>query len=363
MNQRLTIQDFTVLLASKYNMTEKDAETFVKEFFLLIEQALKNEKYINIKGLGTFKLINVDSTESVNENTGEQFKTQEHSKISFTPDTNLKEAINKPFAHFETVILNANTLLEDIPTTDEIAAEEKDTEEERLVGVEHHPIAEQVNTENLVAETTPAEESVLPNVKEQHEEIQKKEFPKNEEKTDEYAELESLSKNDTHEQRKSYIYYLTACIVAILLLCGGVVFFVYYPDIFPPSPREESFDSPMNANPAPLPEQITDTVAKKDTISEVAQKVKYEVQHVQTLETKEKASSESIYSESVLYRITGTKTRYTIQKGESLTKISLRFFGTKAMWPYIVKHNPDVIKDPDNVPFGTTIKIPELVEK
>ncbi|ERI86124.1 DNA-binding protein HU [Bacteroides pyogenes F0041] len=362
MNERLTIQDFTVLLASKHNMTEKDAETFVKEFFLLIEQALKNEKYINIKGLGTFKLINVDSTESVNESTGEQFKTQEHSKISFTPDTNLKEAINKPFAHFETVILNENTLLEDIPT-DEIAAEEKGTEEERLSGVEDHPIAEQVNTENLVAETTPAEESVLRNVKEQHEEIRKKEFAKNEEKTDKYAKLESLSKSDTHEQRKSYIYYLTVCIFAILLLCGGVVFFVYYPDIFPSSPREESFDLPMNAHPAPLPEQITDTVAKKDTISEVVQEVKYEVQHVQTLETKEKANSESIYSESVLYQITGTKTRYTIRKGESLTKVSLRFFGTKAMWPYIVKHNADVIKDPDNVPFGTTIKIPELIEK
>ncbi|GAE22687.1 HU family DNA-binding protein [Bacteroides pyogenes] len=355
MNERLTIQDFTDLLASKHNMTKKDAEDFVKEFFLLIEQALENEKYIKIKGLGTFKLINVDSTESVNESTGEQFKTQEHSKISFTPDTNLKEAINKPFAHFETVILNENTLLEDTPT-DEIAAEEEDTEEENLADIENYPKKEQINTENLITETIPAKED-------NHKEMKKEEFAKNEDKTDECAKLESLSKSDTHQQRKSYIYYLTVGIVAILLLCGGVVFFVYYPDIFPPSPRKESIDLPINAGSALLPEQITDTVAKKDTISEVAQELKDEVRHRQTVESKEQANPVNVYSESVVYQITGTKTRYTIQKGETLTKVSLRFFGTKAMWPYIVKHNSDVIKDPDNVPFGTTIKIPELIEK
>ena len=61
MNERLTIQDLTDLLAAKHSMTKKDAEVFVKEFFLLIEQALENEKTVKIKGLGTFKLIDVDS--------------------------------------------------------------------------------------------------------------------------------------------------------------------------------------------------------------------------------------------------------------------------------------------------------------
>lgn len=55
-----------------------------------------------------------------------------------------------------------------------------------------------------------------------------------------------------------------------------------------------------------------------------------------------------------------TKTKYTIKEGETLTKVSLRFYGTKAMWPYIVKHNPKVIKNPDNVPYGTTIEYRNL---
>ena len=71
----------------------------------------------------------------------------------------------------------------------------------------------------------------------------------------------------------------------------------------------------------------------------------------------------SAYSDSASSKITGTKTKYTIKEGETLTKVSLRFYGTKAMWPYIVKHNPKVIKNPDNVPYGTTIEIPELTKE
>lgn len=74
-------------------------------------------------------------------------------------------------------------------------------------------------------------------------------------------------------------------------------------------------------------------------------------------------SATSVYSDSASYKITGTKTKYTIKEGETLTRVSLRFYGTKAMWPYIVKHNPKVIKNPDNVPYGTTIEIPELTKE
>ena len=75
----------------------------------MIEQALENEKTVKIKGLGTFKLVDVDSRESVNVNTGERFQIKGHTKVSFTPDTNLRDTINKPFAHFETVVLNEGT--------------------------------------------------------------------------------------------------------------------------------------------------------------------------------------------------------------------------------------------------------------
>ena len=145
MNERLTIQDLTDLLAAKHSMTKKDAEAFVKEFFLLIEQALESEKTVKIKGLGTFKLIDVDSRKSVNVNTGERFQIKGHTKVSFSPDANLRDTINKPFAHFETVLLNENTILEDTPI--------EEPEEEEVNIVQEEQITEQpIETETVVEE-------------------------------------------------------------------------------------------------------------------------------------------------------------------------------------------------------------------
>ena len=152
MNERLTIQDLTDLLAAKHSMTKKDAEVFVKEFFLLIEQALENEKTVKIKGLGTFKLIDVDSRESVNVNTGERFQIKGHTKVSFSPDANLRDTINKPFAHFETVVLNENTVLEDTPVEE---VEEEEVGEEILAStIEDYNKKEesQENTSNPIVE-------------------------------------------------------------------------------------------------------------------------------------------------------------------------------------------------------------------
>ena len=104
MNERLTIQNLVDLLVSRHGVPQKDADVFVREFFLLIEQALENDQYVKIKGLGTFKLIGVNSRESVNINTGERIKIEGHTKISFTPDPSLRDIINRPFSHFETVV-------------------------------------------------------------------------------------------------------------------------------------------------------------------------------------------------------------------------------------------------------------------
>ena len=128
MNEKLNIQDLIDLLAEKHGMSKKNADSFVKEFFQLIEEALEKDKYVKIKGLGAFKLIDVESRESVNVNTGERFEIQGHTKVSFTPEPALKDIINKPFAHFETVVLNEGTVLEDTPV-DSDSEEDEDTEQ------------------------------------------------------------------------------------------------------------------------------------------------------------------------------------------------------------------------------------------
>ena len=84
MNERLYQQDFIDLLANKHGMNKKDADKFVREFFLLIEEALEKDKYVKIKGLGTFKLVDVESRESVNVNTCERFQIPGYTTVSFT---------------------------------------------------------------------------------------------------------------------------------------------------------------------------------------------------------------------------------------------------------------------------------------
>jgi nucleoid DNA-binding protein len=118
MNEKLNMQDLIDLLTYKYNIPKKNVELFVKEFFDLVVYALENDKYLKIKGFGTFKLIDVDSRESINVNTGERFIIEGHSKISFTPDVSLKNSINKPFAHFETAILNDNIQFDNVENAD-----------------------------------------------------------------------------------------------------------------------------------------------------------------------------------------------------------------------------------------------------
>lgn len=470
MNERLTIQDLTDLLAAKHSMTKKDAEAFVKEFFLLIEQALENEKTVKIKGLGTFKLIDVDSRESVNVNTGERFQIKGHTKVSFSPDANLRDTINKPFAHFETVVLNENTILEDTPIEDteeeeageeasaqtvlnemgdnsettaieenegtDNLSEEEPIQEEQIASrplveesIEELAITEEsAIVQELTEQTSPKEpEEIITetNIEEKVEQLEDEEVPEEEVTIDEQqpasieeekekitaekiieqellkanlqpvtpivppAEKETIkpvqpkqisqpvSKKTAPVKEKSPVPYLIAVIVVVLLLCGGVILFIYYPDLFSSSSDKNALDMPpVTTQPVQPEAQLSDTIAHKDTTKIITPDVSKVATTTQPVAKKEEAipvkaepqtvtqqPATSAYLDSASYKITGTKTKYTIKEGETLTRVSLRFYGTKAMWPYIVKHNPKVIKNPNNVPHGTTIEIPELTKE
>ena len=491
MNERLTIQDLIDLLAAKQGISKKDAEVFVKEFFLLIEQALEKDKNVKIKGLGTFKLIDVDSRESVNINTGERFQIKGHTKVSFSPDTSLRDTINKPFAHFETVVLNAGTVLEDTPVEmegeeedavlDDVAAEDMATEEVATEDVaadnpavdiavaEHIASADittaDVTTETAATETVSTEDittecSVNENVLSQDATVEtavsiadspeegaaKQEGPVEPEVS---AESEGGAESDAPAQRehraqmeevhvadsqdvvlnaveeekgasafnaelkednnpapkeKSVLSYLIAAIVVVLLLCGGILVSLYYPDFLLSQSTEDESNTLLAAEQEVQPEiMYADSVGQKDSVqaavkevlpdtvvnkktrsAEVAMPVSKKKQKEEVFAEKvnkstpktapsttaktaspttPKATSPTTYSDDVNYKIVGTKTNHTVKAGETLTRISLRYYGTKAMWPYIVKHNKGVIKNPDNVPYGTKIKIPELAKE
>lgn len=483
MNEKLTIQDLVELLVNRHEVSQEDADVFVREFFLLIEQALDADQYVKIKGLGTFKLIGVNSRESVNVNTGERIKIEGHTKISFTPDPSLRDIINRPFSHFETVVLNENTVLEDTPieeleeesgniseTTElplitetvereEAKAEEKVVETEANGKVEPETskgqdvvssdveVAEAVSEVMKESERTEVvddidiletvedvsihkdseavvEGSSIAEVREEGgldkvvenseepiqftgdtgqettdnlkkviedegspkltaEEIIAREIQKAEVSTIPVKKEKRLKKEVKPENQKSPVPYLIVIIVVVMSLCGAALVFIYYPDLFSKKESEQSITTETVEKKEPIREIPLDTVAKADTIVKVVaktpnqQEIKQMSERVNVSEKVDKTSeSESVSREkstktvsipvkpdSVNYTITGTKATYTIKEGETLTRVSLRFYGTKDLWPYIVKHNRGVIKNPNNVPYGTVLKIPELVKK
>ena len=156
-------------VAKKHKITVKEAEKFVSAIFDVVNEGLKTDKLVKVKGLGTFKVQAVKPRESVNVNTGERVLIEGHEKVSFTPDATMKELVNKPFAQFETVVLNDGVDFADIESksddeekaenTDEIvvSAEEIVASDEEKVGTKEEITAE-------IIDEKPAEEVLQPAV-------------------------------------------------------------------------------------------------------------------------------------------------------------------------------------------------------
>ena len=172
---KLNIYDLCSVLTSKNGLDDKESHRFIKAIFDVIQEGLDEDKIVKVKGLGTFKIIEVDDRESINVNTGERVLIEGHSKLTFTPDSVMKEIVNKPFSQFETVILNEGVdfpepVVEE-PAVEDIIADEPAEDKEIIVepqidnkvaeqSVEEEPVAEKTVAEEPVAEEPVAEEPV-----------------------------------------------------------------------------------------------------------------------------------------------------------------------------------------------------------
>lgn len=386
MNEKVNIQNLIELLVEKHRITPKEAEEFVKTFFAVIEEGLEQDKYVKIKGLGTFKLIGVESRGSIDVNTGERIEIQGHTKVSFTPDSALKELINRPFGHFETVILNENTVLEDTPIEkageDELedvsirqnVADESDTISE-IPSEPASPLIESVIATEKVATEEDADEQ-----QEEEGEISTTEETLKNSQQKEDTDEGVLQQTDIKENKDNGLKWFMIALACVLLACAGIVFYLYYPDLQEesiPVSSEEEYTYPtvtMGLQQDSIQEDSLKrtedtlripqpTTAEENPASRQQVEKKVVPEEPQKVVKKTTVKSQPVNPDSVNYEIVGTETTYTVKEGETLTRISLRFYGTKALWPYIVKHNADVLKNPNNVTSGITLKIPKLIKK
>ena len=154
--EKLTINHIASILVEKNGVAPKDAEQFVAAMFDVIQEGLETDKQVKVRGLGTFKIVDVEPRESVNVNTGERVLIKGHSKISFTPDTSMKEMVNKPFSQFETVVLNEGVEFpetEPATETEPVAASADEPESDSIAAEETVFEMPQESDENAMEET------------------------------------------------------------------------------------------------------------------------------------------------------------------------------------------------------------------
>lgn len=149
--EKITIHDLADGVSKKHRLGKKAVEQFISDMFNVISNGLDTDELVKVKGLGSFKVTTVKPRESINIKTGERHVIEQHAKVSFTADATMRERINKPFAHFETVPLKDGVTFsdmeEDLKSSAQSTVSDDEFPEEPLVETGNEVISENIKTE------------------------------------------------------------------------------------------------------------------------------------------------------------------------------------------------------------------------
>jgi nucleoid DNA-binding protein/nucleoid-associated protein YgaU len=311
MNNKLLLQDLTDQLSVAGKIKKKDAEEFLRTLFKATEDSLFEGEIIKIKGLGTFKLLLVEARKSVNVSTGEEFEIKEHYKIAYTPDIELKNTVNEPFAHLEPVELEVGP------------GKKPETTEATHI----------IDSSNKKSEQHPTKEEIAKAVKKEHSPITEKPEP-------------------FPNKKKPFLgWAVFIVIVAALGIWAWMSNQADRKDYAEKIKEIESLDSiEANANHEDSLYKI-----KNDTTEKIA-----EATPVETIApaTKTKSKPALPAAKSVDTGISWPIT-VKITPGNRLTLLALQYYGHKAFWVYLYEANKKILQDPENIPIGTIIHIPK----
>ena len=405
------------MTAADETLDKKTCEAFARTLFEVVEEALLTDKFVKVKGFGTFKLVAVSDRESVNINTGERFQIEGHTKVSFIPDNTLKEEINRPFAHFETIDLSDETEQAELDAIDAAAAEEALENEEAEETVEE--VAEEMPA------VEPAEEDVEEEVKEEvpeevlkEEPVEEAEEPMEEpvatepqtivtaeKKEEEPAKAEEPAADTTLESEKapepeaeeqeeaptalpvSYEYTeqpprrpfnwwkaigVFFFVLALMLLS---YFAGYYRLLCPCIIGLPEWTEPQSAQPAAKVQPTKTAPAKPQPApaETTAPKISENPLNSENPEQPEPRKSKPAKPEPAPRKqqhapaevapappadTTVATQQHTVARGETLYSIARKYYGSDKYVNVIIRHNR--IKNPNNIEKGTTLQIPIL---
>ena len=360
---KLTIQDIAKILVEKSGLTQKEANKFATEMFSIIQQRLEEEELVKIKGLGTFKIINVEARESVSVRTGERVMIDSHAKVTFTPDTVMKELVNKPFSQFETVVLNDGVEFDDVSEDNE---EEVVQVDDVVNNVEKSPVVEETQQDEKPLVTLADVDPVV-------EEPVKEEFVEEKSVTKEPAVEEFVV--DENPVESSWRKWLLA-VVVVLVLMGLAGYGGYYYAMQKMSTQKteiaENIKEEKVAPVTPVDSAVVakDTVVTEPSVEDVITEVKAEepAKKEETVKREVKEPAEEIdpyaaKDERVrlgAYRIVGTAEEVKVLPGQTFYSICRAYLGPD-MQCYVEVYN-NLPKDP-KIKEGQIIKIPKLKPK
>jgi Bacterial nucleoid DNA-binding protein len=402
-----TMKELARTMSERQGLTRAEAEQFVYAMFDLIKYTLHSDDQVKVKGLGTFKVQTVKSRSSINVNTGERVLIDSHEKITFTPDKAMAEAVNKPFGHFETVVLNDGVVFDDMenPANDEVGISDEPRIEpsmqeampkpsNQITNVQIIPtVPEDLNIGSASNEAIPENQEMISG---NHEEILDQEhetIPEDERKVEEEvvatdseninaSDIKSLlSKTNATEEEspeqnaeddkpssdrsgKKMMFFLYSVLLAAFFVAG---FFTGRMTMT----TEHAATSQTNVPPkktvirkvvksAPKPV----AVKKKDTIH--VEQPKAEVSQQPTVEPSKSPEKEILVNSydsdprirTGAYIITGIEKTVTAKKGQTLESISKTYLGP-GMECYVEAVNGGA----KELREGQKIKIPSLILK
>ena len=374
---KLNIYDLCSVLTSKNGLDDKESHRFIKAIFDVIQEGLDEDKIVKVKGLGTFKIIEVDDRESINVNTGERVLIEGHSKLTFTPDSVMKEIVNKPFSQFETVILNEGVdfpepVVEE-PAVEDIIADEPAEDKEIIVEPQiDNKVAEQSVEEEPVAEKTVAEEPVAeePVAEEPVAEDSVVEF------TDDNDNVQSGEENSVEESvfepsnNNSILRWILSG-VAVLLLILGAAYGGYLYGRYELSEEIAYKQMKADLKTAEITTKKAQVAIKKDSVAQEVDATKIgamsidnedesvndEAKTEATKTSSDKYEAMDIRVRTGAYRIIGEDRTVKAKAGQTVEDIATKLLGP-GMSCYVEVYNG--LDGKATLKEGQTIKIPKL---
>lgn len=360
MNNKITLPALVALLALKSGLTKEKSEEFLREFFRLISETLKEGEGVKIKALGTFKIMSVETRKSVNVTNGEEIIIPGHNRIVFVASREIADEINAPFSMFDSVELNPEAEEEIIASlTDQPLQEEKESalRQEPAVEVTPEPeieknqevISEEKEEKGLEAAEQPSENiaseiveqpaEIAENVSECIEEPEEIEIPES---------VIEIPERKGKGRMRFVMGFVSGLVLAMLLGAAGYYFFIYRNGMVL---QEKNNEVPVQS---PTPNDSVNKIVNEpvEIINEADSMLKDTLAISELTPEKEKTIADTQPSDKVVKDVIGPH--------NYLTTMAQRHYGDYNLWAFIYEENKSFLGHPDRIKPGTEVVVPPL---